>query len=76
MKVYKLEVMVIDHDEMGVVDIINTLENTRYPNWCMSPRVQKYESADIGEWRDDHPLNFKDTRDAAYDRLFPVEKKE
>jgi hypothetical protein len=70
MKVYKLEVFVIDHEGVGGEEIASTLENTRYPNWCISPTVRCVQEADIGEWRDDHPLNRKDTMDAEYERLF------
>lgn len=70
MKVYKIELMIIDHDEIGEEEIIEILENTRYPNRCISPDVKKIESRDIGEWSDDHPLNFCSTQDAEYKRLF------
>ena len=71
MKAYKLEVLVIDHDELGGEAIADTLRNTRYPNWCISPAVRRVQEADIGEWSDDHPLNRLDTAEAEYERLFP-----
>lgn len=70
MKVYKLEVMVIDHDQIGEQGIKETLESTHYPNHCVLPRVKNVEVRDIGEWRDDHPLNLRDSADAEYRRLF------
>ena len=57
MKAYKVEVLIIDHDEMGEADIINTIENARYPNHCMSPSVISSKVSDIGGWHDGHPLN-------------------
>ena len=56
-KVHLLEVVVIDDDGMGVEQVAHTLENTRYPNRCISPRVTAFRTEDMGEWRDDHPLN-------------------
>lgn len=70
MKVYKLEVCVIDFDDVGAEDIQNILENTRYPNRCISPAVKKIESRDIGEWYDEHPLNKHETAEGEYKRLF------
>lgn len=56
MRVYKLEIIVVDHD--GVGDNIGTyIEDARYPNHCIAPHVIGIESRDIGEWSDDHPLN-------------------
>jgi hypothetical protein len=70
MKVYKVELLIIDHDEIGEEGIKSALENSNYPSDCISPRVQGVESRDIGEWRDDHPLNLLAQRDEAYRRLF------
>ena len=57
MKVYKLTVMVIDHDQLGGPGIVSELENVNFPNDCMSPKVVDWELRDIGEWGNDHPLN-------------------
>lgn len=65
-KAYKIEVLVIDHKEMGEKEIVQALENTRY----VYPRVMKVQSADVGEWSDDHPLNKRATSEAEYRRLF------
>ena len=70
MKVYKLEVLIIDFDEVGEEGIIGVLENANYPNDCISPEVKKIESREIGEWDDDNPLNNTDTADEEYERLF------
>lgn len=70
MKVYKLEVMVLDLDEIGEQDIRDVIENTRYPNHCIHPKVKAIESRDIGEWSDDHPMNQKALADDEYRRLF------
>jgi len=70
MKVYKLTVSIIDLDEVGEEEIVDLMENIRYPNRCISPAVVAIESRDIGEWSDDHPLNKLDTSSDEFNRLF------
>lgn len=70
MKAYQVTLLVIDHDELGEEGIKNTLENTKYPNWCLSPEVKEIEGVDVGEWSDDHPLNHQNTAQQEYERLF------
>lgn len=57
MKAYKVELLIIDHDDLGLDGTISEIENARYPNDCINPHVMGIESRDIGEWVDDHPLN-------------------
>jgi hypothetical protein len=71
MKAYKLEVLIVDHDNLGGGGIITELENTRFANDCINLDVMAIEEADIGEWDDDHPLNCYSTRTDEYYRLFP-----
>lgn len=59
-KVYRVEVLVVDHDGLGADGIKEVLENQRYPNWCISPYVMSAESRDV-EWSDEHPLNQRTT---------------
>jgi hypothetical protein len=68
-KVFKVEVMVLDFDEVGEEGVVSLLENTKYPNWAISPEVKSVESREV-EWSDDHPLNKRDTADSAYRKLF------
>lgn len=75
MKAYKLEVLVIDFENMGGNEIKFVIEDTRYPNRCISPEVKVIQEADIGEWRDDHPLNMHFIADKEYARLFPEKEK-
>ena len=70
MKVYRLDVKVIDFDEIGPEQIKDEIENARYGNHCINPKVMACDVRDIGEWRDDHPLNQLDKSDAEYHRLF------
>ena len=59
MKAYKVELIIIDHDEIGGTEIKNVIEWTKYPNWCIYPQVLKVIEYEIGEWSDNHPLNLK-----------------
>lgn len=70
MKAYKIEILVIDHEDVGEQEIREMIENVKYPNYCISPQVKNINSANIGEWTDDHPLNKRDTADEEYQRLF------
>ena len=74
MKIYKLEIMIIDFDDVGD-EITSLIENVRYPNHCLSSTVMDIKSVDIGEWDDDNPLNNNNTNKAEYERLFKKEKK-
>jgi len=55
--VFKVTLMVIDHDELGPKQIEEVIQNQKFPNWCISPVVMDMESRDIGPWHDEHPLN-------------------
>ena len=71
MKAYKVEVLIIDFDNIGEEGIIDAIEETSYPNRCISPDVKKIEARDIGEWDDDHPLNLSvETQNNEYKKLF------
>ena len=70
MKAYKIELLIIDFDEVGEDGITDVIENTRYPNRCISPDVKKVTEVDIGEWNDDHPLNSARTCEDEYRALF------
>ena len=74
MKAYKVELLIIDHSNMSKDDIKNTIENTKYPNWCIYPEVKKIESRNIGEWHNNHPLNLKTDSDVVYKKLFKYKK--
>jgi hypothetical protein len=70
MKAYKVELLIVDFDEVGPKGIAQELENARYGNRCMSPQVMAVEGADIGEWSDEHPLNRRSAAAEEYKRLF------
>lgn len=70
MKAYKVEILIIDFDQVGAEDIKLLMEQVKYPNYCLSPRVMNIKEADIGEWDDNHLLNHHDTMQAEYNRIF------
>lgn len=70
MRAYKVELLVIDFDEVGKEGIKEHIENVKYPNYCISPKVMNMVGEDIGEWSDDHPLNKKATEKAYYSEKF------
>ena len=63
MKAYKIEILVIDNENIGSDDIKETIENTSFPNDCISLKIKNIIEKDIGEWYEDHPLNKKATCD-------------
>lgn len=71
MKAYKIELLVIDFDQLGSDEIKSILENSNYPNDCISPSAMRITEAEIGPWSDDNPLNSGKTRAAEYARIFP-----
>lgn len=73
MKAYKIELLILDFDQLGGDEIKSVLQNVRYPNDCISPSAMRIEEADIGPWSDDNPLNSGNTRATEYARLFLVE---
>ena len=75
MKVYKLEVMIIDEEIDTIEEAINIINETRYPNHTNVNTITCRE-ADIGEWNDDNPLNFYSKCKEEMNRLFPINTKE
>lgn len=69
-KAYKVELLIIDHEQIGIDEIWRVIENTKYPNHCITPDVKRISGESIGEWSDEHPLNHKATALAEYERLF------
>lgn len=69
-RVIRVEVMVLDFDDLGVDGVRETLENTKYPNRCITPHVMEIEERDIGTWSDEHPLNQHSKQKAFFQELF------
>ncbi len=71
MKVHKVTLMILDFDQLGIQGVADALENARYANDCIMPSVIDIETAEIGEWQDEHPLNSPLTEAKEFARLFP-----
>lgn len=63
MKIHRITCLVIDPNNPNTPaqEYADMLENCKHVN----PSILSVESAEIGEWHDDHPLNHAATRDAA-----------
>lgn len=74
--VYKIELMIIDFDEVGEDEIKAIIEDSKYPNHCISPEVKSIAYRTI-DWKDDnHPLNKTATADQFYQQLFANETRD
>jgi len=69
MKAYKVELIIIDYEEIGP-DITWELENLEYAR----ADIISVQEADIGEWSDDHPLNLGSTTNEDKLKYFDNEK--
>jgi len=72
-KVHKVEVLIVDHDNIDTEQVKVVIENTTYPNRCISPNVLKVKTKEV-EWSDDHPLNMRSTKEEAARDLFSDNK--
>jgi len=68
-KVHRVEVLIVDTDDVGADGVRELLEHTRYPNRAISPQVMAVETREV-EWTDEHPLNRTATAEDAYRALF------
>lgn len=71
MNAYKVVLTIINMDNVDAEEVKEIIENQRYPNRCISPIVHSIESADIGKWSDDHPLNNTLKSDSEWLKIFP-----
>jgi hypothetical protein len=72
-KVYKVTLLVVDHDRLGEEELRGVIERTKYPNRCISPSVMGVQTREV-EWSDDHPLNLLDRQERAFVDLFGSEE--
>ena len=68
-KVYKVTLLIVDHDKLGAEQIAEVLENTKYPNRCIAPNVMATAEREV-EWSDEHPLNKVSICEQAFKDLF------
>ena len=66
MKAYKIEVLVIDHQNLGLDAVVCELANVKH----LWSQVVKTKEAEIGAWCDEHPLNHRETFKATLAKLF------
>ena len=66
MKMHKYEIYVIDSENLGPRNFEVELDNIDY--FSVKPKFQG--TADIGEWEDDHPLNFNTTNIEEFRKYF------
>jgi hypothetical protein len=69
MKVYKIELLVIDHENMGEDLIREELELCPY----VYPSIMHLDSQDV-DWTDEHPLNSHHDCSAEYEKLFKIKR--
>lgn len=65
MNVYRVTLLVVDHDRIGPQQIQQVIESTRYPNRCIHPLVLDIEERSILHYDDNHPINSMQYKDAA-----------
>ena len=70
MKAHIVVLGIIDFDNLGADGIKDEILNARFANDCMSPNVLEIQSVDIGEWREDMPINQSKTAASEWKKLF------
>lgn len=69
-KVYKMVVCFVDHDDVGAEQAVAFIEHARLDNHVMPGMVMSVEER-VVDWTDDHPLNRSDEEQSdAFARLF------
>ena len=69
LKVHRVVLLVVDHDRLGAESVREEIENARYANDCIYPRVMSMQTV-IVDWHDAHPLNIDGKEGAEFRRLF------
>lgn len=69
MKVHKVTLLVVDHDDIQAGGVRSAIQTARYPNHCVMPVVMNIETQEV-DWHDRHPLNLSGECDAAFAKLF------
>ena len=70
MDAYKVVGLIVNFEGLSGEEIRNHIENVRFPNDCISFRTLSIDYRDIGEWSDEHPLNFETTLLPYYNKNF------
>jgi hypothetical protein len=71
MKVHKVTLIIVDHDDLGAKEVKAVLENTNYPNHCMvGLSILDIKTKEVDNYNDDHPLNKIDSHNDFARKLF------
>ena len=65
-KAFRVEIVVVDHENYGLECFKDNLRNMEF----YIPKITKSEEADIGEWSDEHPLNYRNVSKEVVDGYF------
>lgn len=68
-RIYKVTLSIVDHGNLGEDGIRDAIEYTRYPNYCINPKVICAEFRDV-EWEDNHPMNHSANHVEEFKKLF------
>lgn len=68
-QVHEITVCVVDTDDLGADSVVEIIEDTKYPNCCIQPRVVDIKTKTV-DWSDDHPLNKGDAWKETLHNLF------
>lgn len=70
MYAHKVELLVLDADNLGADEVQSVIENTNYPNRCISVSALKMHSIKVYDWSDEHPLNNRNSQHEAVKIMF------
>lgn len=68
-KVHAVLLMVVDHDDLGADRVADVIQNVRYPNHCIAPRVMRIDTKEV-DFSDEHPLNQSATSRRMFFEMF------
>ncbi len=70
MNAIRIELLIVNTDDVSVDEVVDIIENTKYPNHCIAPRVMACDVREIGKFSDEHPLNKYETMRDEFNKLF------
>lgn len=68
-KLFKIQTYLIDYQD----DFASAEELENYIEWAIGHGMFEHtqiQSADIGEWEDEHPLNYMDCPESEFEKYF------
>lgn len=72
MKVHKVTLFIIDTDDIGAESIQEVIQEQRYPNHCIAPKVVSVDTREVDciDGVDAHPINSRKHWRTALEELF------